>query len=713
MLHFALLLPAMTFFIMAGFAQAEQADEEEDINLIVYALNSYDHDGPFFGPIFLGGSGVYKYKNVDDEWVIRCHSVFSIVDGVNVPGMHVDTINMSYHYEGQYGEECFEGDGSYLVGIPECIGFAPYEGVYKETITTLDDDVFAYTKNYSIWVDDAYDEYTNTASMVYPKLVNQTAQEDFVPGEFVEGYVSPFVNHLSLWENGDVWIVANSANDSSATPRGIYRLDVENLSEESTASFYLTVFYYHPNRTTKFYEQTFFIPYGMRQLTIGNFPNQTQYDNYYMVIQIANFSLDVNTAFKYRLRVGRTKPIILVHGIRSGPRSQSDMANGDIFCDNLHEILQSNYYCKCYFLLHHSGNDNVADVISGTLSENRTNYLKLLEYTHKAHGNSDDDNKAVVIAHSEGATMTRLYAIYATEFVRDIAKVLTFGGVHLGSAFANCWPDTTSWLNLLLGSGGITIEVKNILEIGGCVSLWNNAVGHSLPVPLYAFNGRWGNASDLYMRDLFKWPGDVNFRYSEIERVYPGYSDGMVPAFSACPNNNAQRNYLIGSVAGMAHDRPETVGGTLYTETHVTWANYKEHPTYANIVDIVFHNETPNGGPIFQEIGCAIMPTLVPPPDIRDHYYSYKNNAKVGEIWWQDEDRRVPDIPGVKRLEKGAYMLMAPSGTYAIMRETLAVVYEYFTSWGGLVTNGYATNLVMTNVLERMCTVTADSLTEE
>jgi hypothetical protein len=159
------------------------------------------------------------------------------------------------------------------------------------------------TYKYFVWVDDAYDMYTNTTSIVYPKLLNQSAQGTFIPGDFVEGYVSPIVDNQDIWEAGDIWIVANAAADSSPTPRGIYRLDVENLAVDQDDTFHVTVYYYNSDRRTKLWEQSFLIALGMRQLAVGNLPRQTEYASYYIVIQIANVSSTVNTALKYRLRL--------------------------------------------------------------------------------------------------------------------------------------------------------------------------------------------------------------------------------------------------------------------------------------------------------------------------------------------------------------------------------------------------------------------------
>jgi len=583
---------------------AARQDEKKSV-ITVYALNDYQDNNPVFPPICIGTSGRHWYKDADGIWQVLYESEAN--DHVmNVPGMSTEwSADVVRYYTGEYGEEKFEGKELCLVGTPRFTGTAPHKGWVKE-VHTIGKETTEITTRYHVYVDDAYDMYTNAVA-VYPALVNQSADGNYAPVDFTEGWIS-LREDLNVPEGGDVYVVRNSAGDTRATPRGIYRLDVENADNAALNWLDVKVTYYHTNGRQVLGEETYTVDSGLATFYVGGFRRQEQYDAYTIVITVVADA--AARAGRYRLRIGRTKPVVLVHGIRSHPHNQDDVRNGTVFCDDLHHILESNYYCKCYFLCHDTGRDAVNEVLYGYGTGGKTGYYQLVEHCSNRHGSAANSERVAVFAHSEGAALTRLYAnSWPASFRTCVGTVVTAGGVHLGSAFANAWQDSAvgplAWL------AGCTIETKNTLEIGGAVSLYNNEHPIPEPVEVYAVNGNWGPHPESYMNSIIQDSGrwlPRHFTYGEIDRVYRDASDGMVPHLSACPAGRYTSGLLTHG-GGVAHDVRGTAQGPN-TETHMSWDNYHLHPTYRALAASVFDTGQAGLAPVPQRIGVVMLPGI-------------------------------------------------------------------------------------------------------
>jgi hypothetical protein len=228
-------------------------------------------------------------------------------------------------------------------------------------------------------------------------------------------------------------------------------------------------------------------------------------------------------------------------------------------------------------------------------------------------------------------------------------------------------------------------------------------------VRFYSFNGQWGSFPQAYSGDLQIDIIPHHFDYSEITRVYDDASDGMVPKLSACPFDSYHTGLLLQN-NGVAHDQRGNADGPN-TETHITWSNYKFHPTYEAICDILFGNGNGGGGTVLHPVGCVLLPTITRNPSAV--YTAWQNGNKKGDLWWQDDDgsltiRDDQDQERVRFTDVGSYMLMAPAGEYDIIKSVRKRIYKYNP-------NNAAYDLSEVNILvpERSCTVTGGMLTTE
>jgi len=256
-------------------------------------------------------------------------------------------------------------------------------------------------------------------------------------------------------------------------------------------------------------------------------------------------------------------------------------------------------------------------------------------------------------------------------FLKDKkASVITIGGVHRGSLFANIWWDTKylgTWF------GNTTKEIKDALEIGGAASEISGSYDYN-GISLFAFNGKWGDAADDYYWNChlsFLIP--THFDYDELDVGMVENSDGMVPNFSACPNDiiNADHRRLVYTIPnnGMAHDDPDS-HGELSTETHITWFSTEVvlHGFFASLTNILAGgniNKTDEEytASVDQTIGCACNEYNV--PAFVGSIYA-ENSSNEYPLWQQDEDYDLLGQP-----EKPYKILVAPAGMYSVKYKTI------------------------------------------
>ena len=380
---------------------------------------------------------------------------------------------------------------------------------------------------------------------------------------------------------------------------------------------------------------------------------------------------------KYKIKCLRSKPVLLVHGIRVGPRNDTDT---DKFCSDLDEILR----CLGYtvdFLRYDSGSDTIPNII--------TEYNDQIEQMFTDSG----DQEVSIVAHSFGATLTDLCLKDMTTAERNqIAFVITIGGVHRGSPFANIWLDTKylgTWF------GNTTKKIKDALEIGGAASEISGSYDYN-GISLFAFNGSWGDAADDYYWNChlsFLIP--THFDYNELDEGMFGNSDGMVPNFSACPSDivNANERRLVYSVAsvGMAHDKRDTIEN-LNTEPHITWFTTEVvlHGFFASLTNILAGGNIGDTDGDFtasvdQTKGCACKEYNV--PGFFGSIYA-ENGGNEYPLWKQDED-----INNLNLVESPYKILVAPAGTYSVKTK---IVFERVLNV--FYTPSYSSSTITTNI---------------
>jgi len=380
-------------------------------------------------------------------------------------------------------------------------------------------------------------------------------------------------------------------------------------------------------------------------------------------------STQSNFQGKYKIKCLRSKPIILVHGIRTGPTEPGDESN----FGRLDGILKEMGYIVKFLYYDSSITDDPISVII-------ERYKNIIDDIYTDSGNEE----VTIIAHSFGATLTDL-CIHnmTTPERRKIKQVITIGGVHRGSPFANIWCDT-KYLSTIFGK--TTPEIKNAMEIGGasakiCAEYKFNNPGN---VPLIAFNGKWENAANAYYQSK-QIPFARHFFYSKLDRGMENNSDGMVPNFSACPNDiagaNERRVVYTSAAQGMAHDSASGVD-VEHTETHI-WDEFGEtaHGFFIALTNIlaggdIQNTDANNTATVPQNIGAVCKKYNFPLYE-QYHYgniptlYAEKNGTTI-KLWEQDVD-----APLLGCQDEPYYILIGEAGNYIIKRKSY---YEKFFS---------------------------------
>ncbi len=369
---------------------------------------------------------------------------------------------------------------------------------------------------------------------------------------------------------------------------------------------------------------------------------------------------------KYKIKCVHSKPILLVHGIRSGPKDPNDESN----FEELNIILNKMGYIVKY-LYYDSGEDKIANII--------TIYKSLIENMFT----DSEDQKVTIIAHSFGATLTDLcIQKYESIGIDDkIKQVITIGGVHRGSPFANIWCD-----NFASGWGifaDTTMEIKNSMEIGSAGAKLCSKYKYNGPgVPLIALNGKWGTAALTYYNDKKIWFLPRHFSYHKLDNGMSWNSDGMVPNFSACPNDvaaaNQRRLVYTSNSQGMAHDDASGKVSDINTESHIWYwdVEYYQHGFFVTLTNVLAGGnlQKTDGfkttsvpqytGAVCKKYNFPLYEEYHYPHGEKPVLYAEKNGTTI-RLWNQDEDN---DLLGQK--EEPYYILVGEAGQYSIDRKS-------------------------------------------
>jgi len=368
-------------------------------------------------------------------------------------------------------------------------------------------------------------------------------------------------------------------------------------------------------------------------------------------------STQSNLERKYKIKCVLSKPILLVHGIRSGPRESGDDSN----FEELDIVLKEMGYIVD-FLYYDSGDnqDKIYKIIK--------RYKDKIE---KLHTDSLNQN-VIIIAHSFGATLTDLCLHENPLLKNEIQQVITIGGVHRGSPFANLWCDffASNWKTL----ADTTMEIKNAMEIGGagckiCSDYQYNGPG----VPLIALNGKWGTAALTYYNDKKIWKIPRHYNYQKLDEGMVTNSDGMVPNFSACPNDvaaaNQRRLVYTSTSQGMAHDSIDGKVYTEQTESHIVFYGLgnSPHGFFIALTNILAGGNIQNTDgnqteTVPQNIGAVCKKYNV--SFYRHNVYASRNGNST-KLWKQDIDD-----PLLGQQEEPYYILIGDAGNYSVDKIT-------------------------------------------
>ncbi len=369
---------------------------------------------------------------------------------------------------------------------------------------------------------------------------------------------------------------------------------------------------------------------------------------------------------KYKIKCVRSTPIILVHGIRAGPKDPNDESN----FEELNIILNKMGYTVKYLYYDSIKTDD-------PISEIIERYKNKIEDMYTDSGTQ----KVTIIAHSFGATLTDLcIKKYLPDKVDEkIEQVITIGGVHRGSPFANIWMDT-GWVGTWLGD--TTPEMKNALEIGGAGTKMCSAYKYndSGKVPLITFNGKWGDYALIYYDGKKDKRMPRHFEYGKLDAGMVTNSDGMVPNYSACPGeitSQSERRLVYSySSQGMAHDDSYGDVVDIHTETHIWDGAQNYHGFFITLTNFlaggdIQNTDGNNTATVPQSIGVVCK--LYNLPFNHPKIYAEKNGVSV-ELWVQDVDD-----PLLNQQEEPYYILISEAGNYSINKITyIEQVYQVF-----------------------------------
>ena len=185
---------------------------------------------------------------------------------------------------------------------------------------------------------------------------------------------------------------------------------------------------------------------------------------------------------KYKIRVFKARPVILVHGINSSPKDSSDP--GTTF-EHMRDYL--GYFkeispCVCYDFPWDS-NDEDASGFEKYVGNNKTINFSLFKFVHDKVNDIHEGYKANIILHSMGGFVVR-YQLHYSDFADMIHQILFIDSPQYGSELANfiiTRPSSADRFNKLPGTD---TSHQNYLHLSrGSDTIWEMHHEKNLNIP--------------------------------------------------------------------------------------------------------------------------------------------------------------------------------------------------------------------------------------
>lgn len=206
-----------------------------------------------------------------------------------------------------------------------------------------------------------------------------------------------------------------------------------------------------------------------------------------------------------------------------------------------------------------------------------------------------DKKKVTIIAHSFGTSLTDFLIAKHKEDVKDyIERVITVGGVHRGSPWANLFADLLVKVADKTIFFDCNVTVKNTMEVGDSITKYVKDNCTYDTIPLIALSGLWekhstGSYPEHQYGDFHQiaytvykpWRFNLKFTQFRLNKGMVEISDGIVPDWSACPSDivncsNSRLFYSTDKNKGISHTGNLALGAeypTRYIEHKVSSAN--------------------------------------------------------------------------------------------------------------------------------------------
>jgi len=295
--------------------------------------------------------------------------------------------------------------------------------------------------------------------------------------------------------------------------------------------------------------------------------------------------------YKYKIKCIKSKSIILVHGIMSQPKTESDVDDRKVFCNDFDLLLKDLGY-DVKFFCYDAGSTEDSAILT------QIGQLKsLIEDRY----NNSVNQKVTLIAHSWGNILCDLcHEFYrAQDFFDDkVEQYISVGGPHSGSPIANIYKDSTGKIWPLgkfdIGSAfGCADAYKDAPEIGSSYMQYTSQDPFN---NIIALNGKWESYSSEYYQKQMRHHLLPNLApLNTLDTMMEGLSDGFIPDYSGCsteftPSSDNRKLVFSSSYKGMSHTPKNLIfhgDDKLHAEFGITRNYSDEHGVFITITNLL------------------------------------------------------------------------------------------------------------------------------